>query len=371
MDMRVLSDFLLKPFILLCVLFSVACENTSNKPKMPPPTVPVVKITTSSLPLTKHYIGITQSIASVAIRARVQGFLEKKNFTEGKPVKKDQLLYVIDPRPFEAQLQLAQGQLARSIASKEYQQVEYLRLKQLVAKGDVSKSLYDQTASRLAETEADVQVQNAQVKNAQINLSYCYMYSPFDGIIGKKYVDVGNLVGGTEDTLLAYVVQLNPIYVEFSPSVNDFTEFLKYRRNMPFKVEATLPLDDKMIFKGKVDLVNNQADIPTSTVLMRASIDNPQQLLLPGIYVNLTLTIAPSHPVMLVPAKAVIQLQGMYSVYVVDKTNTVVSKTIKVEGQHQESYIVTSGLTEGDLVVTNGLQKIRPGMPVKTQIVKD
>jgi len=366
-----LFALILKQVVLFGALFLVAChDNTANK-NAPTPTVNVVSIVNSTLPLKKQYIGITQSIASVAIRARVQGFLEKKNFIEGKPVKKGQLLYVIDPRPYEAQLNLAQGQLSRSIASKEYQEVEYLRLKQLVAKGDISKSNYDQSVSRLAETTADVQVQNAQVQNAQINLSYCFMYSPFDGIIGKKYVDVGNLVGGAENTLLAYVVQLNPVYVEFSPSVNDFTEFLTYRQNMPFKVEATMPQNDKMVFKGQVDLVNNQADTPTSTILMRATIDNPEQLLLPGIYVNLTLTIAPSHPVILVPAKAVIQVQGMYSVFVVGKDNKIVNKTVKVERQEKDQYIVTSGLQAGDLVIIDGLQKLRPGMTVKTQVIKD
>ncbi|MDP1602417.1 MAG: efflux RND transporter periplasmic adaptor subunit [Legionella sp.] len=349
-------------------LFALINCDGSKTASPPKPPVPVVKVATTNIPVTREYIGITQSIASVDIRARVKGFLIKMNFEEGKAVKKDQLLFVIDPKPFEAKLSLAQGKLSQSIAAKEYQQIEYLRLKVLVAKGDISKSNFDKVSAQFSEAVAQVEVASAEVEQAKINLGYTSMYSPIDGIISHKYVDVGNLVGGAESTVLANVVKLDPMYVQFSPSVNDFGEFLKYRANMPFKVKATLPQDGSEIFTGQIDLVNNQAQVPTSTILMRALIQNPANLLLPGIYVNLTLTLTDKNPAILVPIKSVMETQGRRTVYVVDAKNSVQSRLINASGQYQQNYIVTSGLKDGEMVITNGLQKIRPGQEVTPQI---
>lgn len=358
--------------ILVCAVFFTGliltgCKDNKSVQNAPRP-VSVLKVTTTKIPLKKSYIGITQSIAEVSIRARVEGFLIEKNFVEGKPVKKEQLIYVIDPKPFQAQLDLAKGQLAKSIANMEYQRVQYLRLKELVKKGDVSKTQFDETAALYGQAQAEVEVQKANVETAEINLGYCSMISPFDGIIGKKYVDVGNLVGAGENTLLANVVQLNPIYVLFSPSVEDYGNFLKYRKNMPFNVVAVLPHDSKLVFKGQVDLVNNQADTPTSTILMRAQVDNPDQLLLPGIYVNITLELTNEEPSLLIPAAAVTESQGQRTVFIVNAKNQVEVSKIETSGSYNQQYIVTSGVKEGDLIILNGLQKIIPGESVTPQI---
>jgi len=353
--------------VLLClgVLLS-ACSGDDGANKAPRP-VTVLAIEPTKIPVKKTYIGITQSIAAVGIKARVEGFLTEMNFIEGKPVKKDQLLFVIDPKPFEAQLDYAKGQLARSIANVDYQKVQYKRLKALVQKGDVSQSNFDEVAAQLGAAVAEVEIQKAQVETAQINLGYCSMKSPFDGIIGEKLVDVGNLVGAGEKTLLANVVELNPIYIQFSPSVEDYGSFLKYRKNMPFNVTATLPHNSSLVFKGKVDLVNNEANTPTSTILMRAQIENPEQLLLPGIYVDITLELTPDQPTLLVPTSAVSESQGQRTVFLVDKKNTIQIATINTAGTYNQQYIVTSGVKQGDLLVLDGLQKIRPGELVTPQ----
>lgn len=168
-----------------CLLFLSACSE-QNKSDQTTPTVDITRISTSQIPINKKYIGITQSISAVGIKARVEGFLTKMNFIEGKPVKKNQLLFVIDPRPFEAKLELAQGQYAKSVADKEYQEVQYRRMKDLVVKGDVSQSHFDEVNAKFSEADAQVQIGAANVAEAKINLSYCYMYAPFDGIIGKN-----------------------------------------------------------------------------------------------------------------------------------------------------------------------------------------
>lgn len=348
-------------FCCLLSFFLLNCQGNTQKAARPKPTVPVVTLRPTKIPIEKQYIGITQAISSVNIRARVEGFLIQKNFIEGKPVKKDQVLYVIDPKPFQAQLDSAKGQLARSIAERDYQQVQYTRMKQLVGQGNISRSQYDQVMAQFHQALAQVDVNKAQLETAQINLGYCYMYSPVDGIVSHKYVDVGNLVGGTEQTLLATVVQLEPIYIEFSPSVSDFGEILKYRTNMPFKAEASLPQGKNIVLHGEVDFVNNAADTPTSTILMRATLKNPEKLILPGIYMNVKVILTENGEEILVPTKAVLEMQGKKSVYLVNSANKVEDRLILTSGQYGDKYMVKSGLQAGDRLITSGLQKIHPG----------
>lgn len=359
--------FIQSGLVLLCLLSLSACGDKNSKAGMAP-KVPVQKIVQSKIPLIKQYIGITQSIASIGIRARVEGFLTEMNFIEGKPVKKNDLLFVIDPRPYQAALDSAKGQLARAQADLEYQQVQYQRYKELVAQGNVSKSQYDTVLAAYHQAIAQVDIGKAQVETAQINLSYCYMYSPVDGIVGKRYVDVGNLVGGAEETLLAYVVKVNPLFIQFSPSVEDFGQFMKFRKNMPMPAEAVLPNGDGLTLKGSVNLVNNQADTSTSTIYMRATLDNPEGVILPGIYMNLNVTLTPDAEVLLVPATAVLETQGQRSVYIVNKENKIEARSIFINGHYQTNYIVESGLKEGDLVILTGLQKLKPGQEVTAVI---
>lgn len=359
-------------YLLFAAFLAMLLGGCAEKPPPapPPPEVDVVILSETTVPIYKTYIGITQSVASVDIRARVKGFLIKMNFVEGKPVKKGQLLFIIDPKPFQAELDLAQGQLSQSIANREYQQVQYQRLKNLVAGGNVSKSDFDQISAKYAEAQAQVQVATANVEQAKINLGYTSMYSPIDGLISKKYVDVGNLVGGTENTVLANVVTLNPLYVEFNPSVEDFSEFLTYRENMPFPVEVTLPQNKDIVLKGKIDLINNQAAIPTSTILMRAVIENKDNLLLPGIYVNLRLSLNNKNKGLLVPMKAVIETQNQRTVYIVDKENRLESRIITISGQYGQQYLIKTGLKAGDKVIVSGLQKLKSGEAVNPRIIQ-
>ncbi len=358
----------IKPYLLAMLLLTMlvlcsACKK-SSLPKPPTPHVQTLIVSATHVPVIKEYIGITQSIASVDIKARVKGFLIKKNFTEGKPVKQQQLLYVIDPRPFEAKVALARGQLAEAQANQQYQQVQYERLKKLVAQGDVSKSNFDQVSAQFAQAKAQVAIAQAQLDDAKINLTYCYMYAPVAGLISHKYVDVGNLVGGAEDTLLANVVQLNPMYVQFSPSVSDYAEFSQYQTAQPFAVKVTLPADNTAVFKGQLDLVNNQAETATSTIFMRATIDNSKTQLLPGVYVNIAVLLTQKKPAMLIPAPAIMETQGRRSVYLLDKNNQVKSQEIQTQGQINSQYIVTDGLKVGDKIITSNLQKIRAGETV-------
>lgn len=356
-------------FLLACLLSITSCE------KKPAATqsalsVEVIKIQKSTIAMSKEYIGQTSSLSNVTIRARVQGYLQSFNFLEGSIVKKGDLLYVIEPEPFKAAVDAAKGALAQSVATAEFDRLDAERKLILYHKQAVSEQDSDQATATYKAALGNIETNKANLLQAQINLSYCYVYSPSDGMIGENQIDPGNLVGGTEATELATVVQLNPISVIFYPSVNDYNGMLQFKHNMPFKVIVTLPQQKGYKFTGKVDLINNQVDSTTSTLLMRSVVDNPNNLLLPGIYVNVKLLLGNASNIILVPSTAVMTEQNMQFVYVVNAENEVVANPIQTSMQYKNYLVVVSGLKAGDLVITTNLQKIRPGMKVIPELNK-
>lgn len=358
------SHFVQFTVLILLVSLLDGCSNEQKKKPRSPISVDVQTISKESIPVIKQYIGITQSIESVEIRARVTGFLTEKHFTEGKDVKKNQLLYVIDPRPFKAKLDHVEAVLKSNIAERDYQALEYIRFKKLAKQGNVAQVRFDTVNAKLKEAQASVALAKADVEEAKLNLSYCYMKAPYAGKIGVQFIDIGNYVGSTNKTLLAKLVQLNPIYVEFSPSVNDYSEFLHYRANMPFKVSVSLPSYNKHLFKGRIDIINNEANVSTSTILMRATIKNAEKTLLPGIYVTVNVTLSDNSKQLLIPANVIINVQGRRSVYVVGQNNKVESRLITTSGSYQGKTVIQSGLKEGEQIITSNLQKLRSGITV-------
>lgn len=351
---------------LLIACFALAACDSNNTAVAPPTmSVQVEKIALSNVPIVLNYIGITKSIADITIRARVEGFLKKKNYTEGKYVQRGDLLYVIDPRPFQVAVDLAQANVDSATADAEYQQVELRRYAQLVKKNFVSQEDYDSQKATYDESAAAVEVAQANLETAKINLGYCYVYTPIDGIAGVRNYDVGNLVGVDGDTELLTVVALDPMFVYFSPSVDDFSLVMKYYKNMPFKVEATIPKFPDIKFEGQVDMINNQADQSTSTIQMRGLIKNPEKKLRPNIYVNVKVTLSPKTSVIQIPSNATLNIQGSTFVYVVDEKNKIAMKEINVETTTMDSMIIESGLKVGDRIVLNNLQKLKTGMTIK------
>ncbi|OGV27855.1 MAG: hypothetical protein A3F18_03240 [Legionellales bacterium RIFCSPHIGHO2_12_FULL_37_14] len=332
------------------------------------PKIPAIKLTYSTVPIDKTFIGITQSTASVEIRARVKGFLTEKHFIEGEGVKKDQLLFVIDPKPFAVKVAAMEANLAKRIADEAFLKVQYARMKTLVAKGDVSEAKYDEVKAQYEAAKAEVAGALANLTEAKIDLSYCYMRSPFNGLIGEKKVNVGNLVGGQENTLLATVNQLNPIYVQFSPSIADYAEMLAFAQNRPFKVWATLPENRQFVAQGKVDLIDNIANTATASILMRATIENREALLLPGLYVETKVHLGDNPQAICVPQEAIMEDQGQKTVFIVDANGIIKVAEIEVGSEYKNQAIVTKGLEVGQIVLTSALQKLQSGMKVIPQL---
>lgn len=341
------------------------CDSGSTQQAPPPLPVHVAKVASSEMPVTLSYIGVTKSIADITITARIEGFLKKKNFTEGKFVEKGSLLYVIDPRPFQVAVDLSQANLDSARADSNYQLLELKRYAELVKKNFVSQEDYNNQQALYKESIASVEVAQANLETAKINLGYCYMYSPVDGIASVRNYDVGNLVGTTDKTDLMTVVTLDPMFVYFAPSTDDFSMILKYYDNMPFKVVATIPKFPDISFTGQVDMINNQANVDTSTIQMRALIKNPKKNLRPNIYVNVTMTLSPSVKVIQVPSSATFNIQGSTYIYLVDSKNKVESKQIMVSTRGADKLVVESGLKIGDTIVLDNLQKLRSGTTIK------
>lgn len=331
----------------------------------------VVIVTPRSVPVHLNYVGNTASIQDVEIRARVEGFLIKQGFIDGADVKKGDMLFVIDKKPYEAQLAQAKGQLAKDKAALKFAREQVKRYEPLAKKDFISRESYDQYVTQAAEAAAAVAADQAQVKQAKLNLGYCTMRAPFSGRTGRRLVDVGNLVGASEKTELTTLVQLDPLYVYFSPSDEDMLHMAKYQNEGGFDVELTLTDGTKYPNKGTTDFVDNTVDQQTSTVVMRAVVPNPDYMLLPGVYTNVQLHITDKEDALLIPQKAVMQDQGGSYVMVVGKGRKAHQKYITLGETYGEKQLVTNGLEKGDRIVTSRLQIIKPGMKVWSKVEEE
>lgn len=352
-------------FVLFAALGCGKDDKTKTTPAVPV-TVAVVK--SETVPVYLDYVGFMDSIQKVDINARVEGFLIKRAFKDGADVKQGDLLFVIDPRPFEAALEAAEAQLAEDKAALSYAREQVKRYKPLVEKDYITKDAYDDYLTQAAEAEAAVEAGKANVTQAKLNLSYCTMYAPFDGRIGRRYVDVGNLVGaGGEATRLATIVQLDPLYVYFTVAEKDIPEVLKQQQKGNLTVNIILPDESVHPEEGTVDFVNNEVDETMGTITMRAVVPNSSETILPGQYVKVRLLLKERPDTIVVPQQAIGDQQGQNFVYVVGKDNKADFRSVTVGPSYEESRIIEKGLKPGEKVIIDGLQKVKPDATVKPE----
>ena len=352
--------------ISLALFVMAAGCGKEEKKSSPPMPVTVAPVESETVPIYLDYVGTTDSIQMVDINARVEGFLIKRAFEDGADVKEGQLLFVIDPRPFEADLAAAQAQLAESRASLSYALEQVRRYEPLVDKQYITQDTYDGYVTQAEENRAAVEAAQANVTQAMLNLSYCTMYSPFDGRIGRRYVDVGNLVGAAgEPTKLATIVQLDPLYVYFSVAERDVPKVIGTQEEKPLTVSVLLPDETKTPESGTVDFINNQVDVNTGTIELRAVVTNTKKSILPGQYVKVRLLLGEQPNTTIVPQQAVGEQQGQKYVYVVGDGNKVVFRNVMVGQDYGNKYtVISKGVKAGEKVIIEGLQKVRPGMTV-------
>lgn len=337
------------------------------------PAVQVGVITTKfeTVSLQTELPARVEAIRTAQVRARVDGVVLKRLFTEGSTVKQGQALYQIDPAPYQAQLAAARADQARAEANLVASRAIAERYKPLVEANAVSKQEYDNAVAAQKQGEADVAASRAQVRVAQINLGYTNVNAPISGRIGRSLVTEGALVSATQSTELALIQQTDNMYLNITQSANDLQ---RLRKQAGGKVDAALPvtvvLDDGTVLdrQGKLLFSDITVDETSGQVTLRAAIANPDNALLPGQYARVRLSQSQTRGI-LVPQQAVTRGgQNGDTVMVVGADNKPVPRPVKIGSQQGESWIVIDGLKEGEKVMADGFQKLQmlpPGTPVK------
>jgi membrane fusion protein, multidrug efflux system len=380
------------------------------------PAVVAATIEQKTVPIMGEFIGRTLGHETVELRARVEGFLVEAPFKEGEVMRKGQVLFRIDPRTYEAKRQSANAQLSK--AKSELQQAQdIVRVETATAQVSQANSLFEKAKTdvnrleplakenaipqqdlddakaqfdvaqaevrlrqsnlkdvRLNQTisiqqaEAAVQSALSAVTQAQLDLDYCTVVSPIDGIIGTKRVDAGNLVGRGEATLLATVSTVNPFKVTFAVAEQDYLVLMRERnkgKGGPRRA-LELVLADNSVFdhKGTVIATERAVDEKTGTFQLQGEFANPNNLVRPGQFARIRVPIGIQENAILVPQRAVSDLQSAKVVYVIGADNTVSLRTIQLGPRYGESYVALSGLKAGEKIIVDGIQKVRPGMTV-------
>ncbi|NBC31385.1 MAG: efflux RND transporter periplasmic adaptor subunit [Alphaproteobacteria bacterium] len=335
-------------------------------------TVPTVTVTVvARQPVTESFsfVGRIEAVDHVDIRARVQGFLEQRMFEEGEDVGVGDLLFLIEPEPFEAAVAQAEANLERAQAAIPLTERALARAEQLFSRGNVSEAALDDARAATEQARADVAAAEAELERARIDLSYTRIASPIAGQVSRSVYSVGNLVG-PDSGVLTTVTSLDPIYATFSVSERDLVTFRRQRLEggpdtTDIVLGLRLPDDSAYAQEGLIDYVDTQADPATGTVGVRGVFENPDSLLLPGQFVTVLLRGREPEQVLLVPQSAIQQDQAGRFVLGVDAENQVEVRRVQVSRQVDTAWVVEGGLSEGDLVITGGLQRIRPGVAVE------
>jgi membrane fusion protein (multidrug efflux system) len=328
------------------------------------------------VPIYIELVGATLGSEDVEIRARVEGYLASVSFTEGSFVKKGQLLYKIDPQTYEAALSQAQANLATAKARLDKTNNDVARYKPLAAEKAVSQQELDNALSAQEAARFQVTAYDALVDKAKLDLTYTTITSPVDGLIGTTQKKVGSLVGRGENTLLNTISQINPIL--FRCAIAE-AEYLRLARRAPgrdkelekkFGVELILSDGTVHPHKGKLDAVERAVDPTTGTLTGQFSFPNPERILRPSQYGKARFVTDIKAGALLVPQRAVQEIQGLYSIMVVKPDSTVEQRMVKASDRVGNLWVIDSGLKPGEKVIVEGVQRVKPGMTVNAKALK-
>ncbi|CAL62833.1 Acriflavine resistance protein A [Herminiimonas arsenicoxydans] len=357
------------------ILFAVAgCGKSDAPAAAPPPTeVSVVTIKSSALGVTNELPGRLESTRIAEIRARVPGVVLKRTFREGSDVKAGATLFLIDPAQFKATYNSANAAVARAEATLLQAELKEKRYKPLVATNAISKQEYDDVTATLKQAEADLAASKAARETARLSLDYATVTSPISGRIGRALVTEGALVGQNEATPLATVQQIDPIYVNMTQSSTEILQLQRALADGKLKsagkgqVKVTLVTEDGQEYAqpGKLLFSDLTVDASSGAITLRAEFPNPDSQLLPGMYVRARVEQAINENAITVPQQAISRTPDGAAVMVVSAENTVVSRPVTTGAASGDSWVISDGLKDGDQVIVEGLQKIKPGATVK------
>jgi membrane fusion protein (multidrug efflux system) len=364
-------------FVALSGLLATAAAGCGKKeaPAPPPPDVKAATVLQKDVPIYVEAIGQTRGSTEIEVRARVEGFIQSVDFKEGNPVRKGQLLYTIDPRPLQATLSQAKGALAEAEAQLARAKQDVVRYEPLVAKNAISRQEYDTAVVVQRAAEAAVEAAKAMVDRAQIDLGYTRVTAPEDGLVGKTEVYPGTLVGRGQSDLLTHISQIATIHVRFSVPERDYLYYARRNQERGAKSAAPLPfelvLSDGSLHakKGAIVFVDRNIDAATGTIMMEAAFPNPGGIVRPGQFARVRAAVDLKQGAILVPQRAVSELQGIYNVAVVGGDDTIELRMVKPAQRIGTLWVIDSGLKAGERVVVEGMQKVRSGVKVKPEMV--
>lgn len=355
------------------------CGRQASQTAPPPPTVSVVQPVARDVVEWDEYIGRLESPETVEVRARVSGYLDKVHFKEGKEVKKGDLLFTIDPRPYRADYDRAEAEQQRAESQADLAKNDAERAKNLIATKAISEEDYDTKAKTYAETEAAVMSAKAAKESARLNLEFTEIHSPINGRISRALVTEGNLVSGGVSgagaTLLTTVVSLDPLYCYSDADERAILKYLRLRREgkrvsaRDEQIPAEMELADETSFphKGYMDFVDNRIDPTTGTMRARGVFPNEDHSLSPGFFARIRIPGSGKYPALLIPDRALGSDQSQKFVYVVNAEKKVEFRPVNIGPMIDGLRVVSAGLKAGEQVIVEGLLRVRPGVVVEAK----
>lgn len=359
--------------IVTALLCLSGCKNKAQKPVPPPPTVEVTTVTQSDVPIYHDWIGVTEGLVNAHIRAQVVGYLQSQNYKEGDPIKKGDLLFEIDPRPFKAALDQAKGQQAQAEARLGKTELDVKRYGPLVKDKAISQEEYDDAVQANLEAKAAVVAAKAQVEQAEVNLGFTQIASPIDGVASIATGQIGDLVGPGSGELTT-VSTVDPIKVYFNVTEQAYinftrlflTESNRYERLRQLEIQLVLADGGFYPLKGQIYAADRQVSPTTGALRVAALFPNPNYALRPGQFGRVHIKFDLANGALLVPQKAVSELQGSYQVAVVSSENKVHVQPVRVGERIGMQWVIQEGLHPGDRIIVEGIQKVREGTVVNT-----
>lgn len=350
---------------LTVALLMAACSERKEPPKREAVPVVAAPVEQKSVPVQLKNIGNVEAYATVAIKARVGGELKEVNFREGQDVTRGQLLLVIDPRPLETALKQAEANLAKDRALATKAETDARRYAELIRRDFVSREQYDQAKATSESLAAIVKADEVAVQNARLQLSYCFITAPISGRTGNLKADRGNLIKADADTPIVVINQIQPIYVSFSLPQQFLPEVQKYLARGQVQVKAVIPGEEQRPEEGLLTFVDNTVDTATGTFLVKATFDNPEKRLWPGLFVNVVVNLTIEPNALVAPSQALQTGQTGQFVFVVKEDHTVETRPVEVERNFDGEVVIKKGLKPGELVVTDGQLRLVPGARVE------
>lgn len=354
--------------VALSLLMSVGCSRGTVQaaaPAMPAPLVTVAAATAHDVPRYLDEIGRNAAFESVTVTPQVGGRIVERRFRDGENLSKGQLLFVIDPRPYKAQLDSAQASLAQAKAALDLAKIQFARDEEVIATRAISKQDYDTKKNTVDVDQAQVEAAEAALETAKLNLEYCYIHSPIDGRAGARLVDVGNVMQANSTSLLS-IQRLDPIYANFTIAESDLPAVQKQMSNGTLRATVRVPSDPETTARsGRVEFLDNSVQNATGTVNLRATMANSDRHFWPGQFVDVKLILSTEKGAVLIPNEAAqLNQQGSF-VYVVKPDNTAELRRVKLGQRQGANVVVMEGVSANERVVVAGQMLVRPGGQVR------